>query len=201
MRGCVVAGIGTEVGKTLVAAILVQRLKADYWKPVQAGGLELSDTMTVQQLAPSGAVFHPEAFRLKHAMSPHAAAEKDGQLISPHQLALPSTDNCLVVELAGGLMAPLAPGLTNIALLSSWNLPVVLVSNYYLGSINHTLLSVEALKQRKIPVLGLVFNGDTVESSRDAILGNSGIPALLDLEHAARIDSNWVAKQAACLRI
>jgi len=201
MRGCVVAGIGTEVGKTLVAAIMVQRLAADYWKPVQAGSLEQSDTMAVQQLAPDGAVFHPEALRLKHAMSPHAAAEKEAMLIGRQQLSLPATGNSLVVELAGGLMAPLAPGLTNIDLLPGWKLPVVLVSSYYLGSINHTLLSVEALKQRDIPLLGLVFNGDPVASTRHVIMESTGLPCLLDLDHSDRIDSSWVAKQAGRLRL
>ena len=201
MRGCVIAGIGTEVGKTVVAAIMVQRLAADYWKPVQAGSLEQSDTMAVQQFAPAGAVFHPEAWRLKHAMSPHAAAEKEAVLIGRQQLSLPATGNSLVVELAGGLMAPLAPGLTNIDLLPGWKLPVVLVSSYYLGSINHTLLSVEALKQRDIPLLGLVFNGDPVASTRHVILESTGLPCLLDLDHSDRIDSGWVAEQAGRLRL
>ena len=201
MRGCVVAGIGTEVGKTIVSAILVQRLKADYWKPVQAGSLDQSDTMTVQQLAPCGAVFHPEAFRLKHAMSPHAAAEKEGVLIEQQHLRLPMTDNTLVVELAGGLMAPLAAGLTNIDLLTDWKLPVVLVSSYYLGSINHTLLSIEALKRRHISVLGLVFNGDPVDSTRRAILESTELRSVLDIERTDRIDSAWMAKQVENLQL
>ena len=201
MRGFVVAGIGTEVGKTIVSAIMVQRLKADYWKPVQAGSLDHSDTMTVQHLAPCGVEFHPEAYRLKLAMSPHAAAEKEGVLIEQQHMTLPLTDNALVVELAGGLMAPLAPGLTNIDLLHDWKLPVVLVSSYYLGSINHTLLSIEALKRRHIPVLGLVFNGDPVESSRRVILESTGLRSVLDIERSDRIDSAWMAKQVENLRL
>lgn len=201
MRGYVIAGIGTEVGKTIVSAIMVQRLKADYWKPVQAGNLDQSDTMTVRQLAPCGAVFHPEAFRLKRAMSPHAAAKKEGVLIEQKQMTLPLTENTLVVELAGGLMAPLAPGLSNIDLLPDWKLPVVLVSSYYLGSINHTLLSIEALKRRNISLLGLVFNGDPVESTRSAILESSGLRSLLDIEHTDRFDSAWMEKQVENLQL
>ena len=201
MHGCVVAGIDTEVGKTIVSAILVQRLQADYWKPVQAGNLDQSDTMTVQQLVSCGAVFHPEAHRLKRAMSPHAAAEKEGVLIEKQQMALPPTDNTLVVELAGGLMAPLAPGLTNIDLLTDWKLPVILVSSYYLGSINHTLLSIEALKRRQISMLGLVFNGDPVESTRQAILDSTGLRSLLDIEPTDRINSAWIAKQVENLQL
>lgn len=201
MRGLVIAGIGTEVGKTIVSAIMVQRLKADYWKPVQAGSLDQSDTMTVRQLAPCGAVFHPEALRLKRAMSPHAAAKKEGVLIEQKQMTLPLTENTLVVELAGGLMAPLAPGLSNIDLLSDWKLPVVLVSSYYLGSINHTLLSIEALKRRNISLLGLVFNGDPVESTRSAILESSGLRSLLDIERTDRFDSTWMEKQVENLQL
>lgn len=201
MRGYVIAGIGTEVGKTIVSAIMVQRLKADYWKPVQAGSLDQSDTMTVRQLAPCGAVFHPEAFRLKRAMSPHAAAKKEGVLIEQKQMTLPLTENTLVVELAGGLMAPLAPGLSNIDLLPDWKLPVVLVSSYYLGSINHTLLSIEALKRRNISLLGLVFNGDPVESTRSAILESSGLRSLLDIERTDRFDSTWMEKQVENLQL
>lgn len=201
MRGCVVAGIGTEVGKTVVSAVIVQRLEADYWKPVQAGNLDRSDTMTVRRLAPGGTVFHPEAYRLQDAMSPHAAAAREGVLIDRLNLALPPTTNALVVELAGGLIVPLSSGLTNIDLLPDWNLPVVLVSNYYLGSINHTLLSAEALARRNIPLLGLVFNGDAVATTRSAILENTGLRALLDIEHTDRLDPAWIAKQAEKLRL
>ena len=128
MRGYIVAGIGTEVGKTVVSAIFVQHLGADYWKPVQAGGLENSDTRIVRDLAPGGGCFHPEAYRLEQAMSPHAAAGLEGLTLLREKMALPQSANTLIVEPAGGLMVPLAPGLTNIDLMQDWNLPVVLVS-------------------------------------------------------------------------
>lgn len=201
MRGYIVAGIGTEVGKTIVSAILVQHLGADYWKPVQAGGLDNSDTRIVRNLAPRGACFHPEAYRLERAMSPHAAAALEGLSLQREKMALPPGTNTLIVEPAGGLMAPLAPGLTNIDLIQDWNLPVVLVSSYYLGSINHTLLSIEALVTRKISILGLVFNGEPVKSTRQAILDNSGLPLLLEVGQAADIDPGWVNEQAARLNL
>jgi len=201
MHGCVVAGIGTGVGKTVVAAIVAEKWRADYWKPVQAGELHASDTMKVRQLAPEAARFHAEAYRLNSAISPHAAAELDGVQIERTKLALPVTENRLVVELAGGLFVPLAPGLRNIDLLSEWKLPVLLVANYYLGSINHTLLSIEALQTRDIPLLGLVFNGNPLKSSRQAILEESGLPCLLDMARADRIDASWVAKQAESLQL
>ena len=199
MRGYIVAGIGTEVGKTIVSAIFVQHLGADYWKPVQAGGLKNSDTRIVRDLAPGGASFHPEAYRLEQAMSPHAAAGLEGLTLRREKMALPKSGNTLIVEPAGGLMAPLAPGLLNIDLIQDWNLPVVLVSSYYLGSINHTLLSVEALVTRQISILGLVFNGEPVASTRQAILENSGLPLLLEIGRAGHVDADWVNEQAAKL--
>jgi len=201
MRGYIVAGIGTEAGKTVVSAIFVQHLGADYWKPVQAGGLDNSDTRIVRDLAPAGGCFHPEAYRLERAMSPHAAAGLEGLTLLREKMALPQSANTLIVEPAGGLMVPLAPGLTNIDLMQDWNLPVVLVSSYYLGSINHTLLSVEALVSRHISILGLVFNGEPVDSTRQAILESTGLPVLLEIERTAHIDADWVNEQAGRLSL
>jgi dethiobiotin synthetase len=209
MRGYVVAGIGTEVGKTVVAAILVEKLEADYWKPVQAGDLDSSDTLRVQQLTLHGGVMHPEAWRLNTAMSPHAAAEIDGVRIRrasleiPQNRTLPGTP--LIVELAGGLMVPLDSrpddGFCNIDLLKEWGLPVVLVANYYLGSINHTVLSVDALRSRGIVLAGLVFNGDTVESSRSAILNRTGLRVLLDLPWVGKVDTAFISTHAVRLEL
>jgi dethiobiotin synthetase len=209
MRGYVVAGIGTEVGKTVVSAILVEKLRADYWKPVQAGELDFSDTLRVRQLSRHGGVLHPEAWRLNTAMSPHAAAEIDGVRIGraslelPQNGALPGTP--LIVELAGGLMVPLdnrpGRGFSNIDLLKEWGLPVVLVANYYLGSINHTLLSVDALRTRDLAVAGLVFNGEAAKGSRSAILNLTGLTVLLDLPWADKVDKAFIATQAARLEL
>ena len=213
MRGYVVAGIGTDVGKTVVSAILVEKLRADYWKPVQAGDLDSSDTLRVGQLTTHGGVLHPEAWRLNTAMSPHAAAEIDGVRIRRTSLELPQNDSLpgahpntpLIVELAGGLMVPLdnrpGQGLCNIDLLKDWGLPVVLVANFYLGSINHTLLSVDALQNRDIALAGLVFNGDAVESSRSAILNLTGLPVLLDLPWTDRLDRIFISSHAARLEL
>jgi len=209
MRGYVVAGISTEVGKTVVSAILVEKLRADYWKPVQAGDLDSSDTLRVQQLARHGGVLHSEAWRLNTAVSPHAAAEIDGVRIRRDSLKLPLNDALpgtpLIVELAGGLMVPLdsRPGheLNNIDLLKEWGLPVVLVANYYLGSINHTLLSVDALRTRNIALAGLVFNGDAVKDSRSAILNLTGLPVLLDLPWAEKLDQAFISTQAGRIEL
>jgi dethiobiotin synthetase len=209
MRGYVVAGIGTEVGKTVVSAILAEKLRADYWKPVQAGNLDSSDTLRVRQLTRHAGVLHPEAWRLNTAMSPHAAAEIDGVRINRASLELPQNSTLpgtpLIVELAGGLMVPLdsrpGDGLCNIDLLREWGLPVVLVANYYLGSINHTLLSVDALRRHDIAIAGLVFNGDAVKSSRSAIINLTGLPVLLDLPWADKVNKAFISDQAAHLEL
>ena len=205
MRGYVVAGIGTAVGKTVVSAILVEKLRADYWKPVQAGNLDASDTLRVRQLTEHGGVLHPEAWRLDTPVSPHAAADIDGVRIRRASLELPNSGTALIVELAGGLMVPLdtgpGHGLSNIDLLKEWGLPVVLVANYYLGSINHTLLSVDAMRSREIALSGLVFNGDAMKGSRSAILNLTGLRVLLDLPWVDEVDTTFIATQAARLEL
>ena len=188
MYGFIVAGIGTGVGKTICSSILVEKLAADYWKPVQAGGLEDSDTMVVKRLVSTPqCTFHPEAFRLSAAMSPHAAANRDGVAVHQADFDLPETQRPLIVELAGGLHVPLSEGLFNIDLIAAWQLPVILISQYYLGSINHTLLSIEALQHRQIPIRGVIFNGETNTESREIILATSGLPCLLEIAW----ESDW----------
>ncbi len=182
MQRYAVAGIGTGVGKTLVSALLVERLGASYWKPVQAGGLVHTDTMEVRRLVSlSRARFLPEAYCFHAAMAPHAAANHEGVTIRRERLQLPELEGPLVVEPAGGVLAPVADGLLNIDLLEDWRLPVVVVSSYYLGSINHTLLTVEALRARGIAMAGIVFNGEPNSHSRGVILEQTGLACLLDL--------------------
>jgi dethiobiotin synthetase len=166
-----VTGIGTDVGKTIVSAILVEKLKADYWKPIQSGDLDNSDTMKVQRLVSNPVTrFHPEAYRLTQPYSPHKSAELDGVVIDFNQIQLPETDNQLLIEGAGGLMVPLNNEHFVVDLIKKFNAEVVLVVKHYLGSINHTLLSLELLKQKKIKVSALIFNGDRDEYSERVIL-------------------------------
>ncbi len=160
-RRIVVTGTDTDVGKTVFAAGLADLLKADYWKPVQAGLDGESDTQLLMRLG--GLTPHrivPERYRLTVPASPHYAAERDGVRIDTDTLIPPDTPRPLVIEGAGGLMVPLTRTATNIDLFARWRCPVVLCARTALGTINHSLLSIEALKTRDIDILGVAFIGD-----------------------------------------
>lgn len=192
-----VTGIGTEIGKTLASAILVEALNADYWKPIQAGELDYSDSHKVKDLiSNSKSVFHPESYRLKLPMSPHAAAEKENTNIEISKCQLPSTNNSLIVEGAGGLLVPLNKKECIIDLIEKLNLEVILVSKHYLGSINHTLLSIEALKRRHIPIKGILFNGNENIDTESIILSKSGLDKLGRIPLLNTVDKTSVKKIA-----
>ena len=202
MNTIVVAGIGTGIGKTLISAILVEALEADYWKPIQAGDLDKSDTMTVKALISNQkSAFHPEALRLKNPMSPHAAAKLENIEIDLYQIRIPKTENRLLIELAGGLMVPLNSKELNIDLLKKWKVPVILVSQNYLGSINHTLLSLELLKANNILVLGVIFNGKENLSSEEFILNYSNIKCIGKIPEMKELTKEEIKKIADNLTI
>lgn len=174
-----ITGIGTGIGKTLVAAIVVEKLKADYWKPIQSGDLHSTDTMLVKNLVSNQqTVFHPESYRLTQPYSPHKSAKLDGISINEKSIIAPVTDNLLVIEGAGGLMVPLNDHFLIIDLIKQLDAEAILVSQNYLGSINHTLLSVAMLQQRGITIKGIIFNGNADVSSEEYILTYTGIPLL-----------------------
>lgn len=174
-----VTGIGTGIGKTIVSAILVEKLKADYWKPIQSGDLDKSDSLSVQNLISNTVTkIHPESYRLTQPFSPHKSAAIDGITINPDTIHLPKTTNALIVEGAGGLMVPLNNEFLIINLIKKLGIEAVLVSQNYLGSINHTLLSIYVLKNYGIPIRGIIFNGNEDISSKDFILKNSGLKLL-----------------------
>jgi dethiobiotin synthetase len=158
LRSLYVTGTDTGIGKTVVAAALAQALGARYWKPVQAGLDEGTDRDTVAAL--SGQEVLPEAYRLLTPCSPHQAAAIDGVMIDAARLGLPGGDGPLVVEGAGGVLVPLREDLLYADLFARWNLPVVLVARTALGTINHSLLSLEALRARGVPIAGIAFVGD-----------------------------------------
>jgi len=179
MKNIFVTGIGTDVGKTVVSAILTEALEADYWKPVQAGDLDNSDSIKIQKLISNKKTkIHLEGIKLTQPMSPHAAAEIDDVLINLNDFVVPKTDNNLVIEGAGGLMVPLNNKDLIIDLIQFFNADVVLVSQNYLGSINHTILSLEVLKSKGIKVLGLIFNGEENIETEKYILNYSGLKCL-----------------------
>lgn len=197
MKQYFVTGIGTDVGKTVAAAILTEALQADYWKPVQAGGLDFTDTDTVKSLVSNArSVFHPEAYRLKMASSPHKAAAAEGVEIDVKGMQLPDTQNNLVVEGAGGLMVPLNKRYLVLDLVQQLGLEVVLVSRNYLGSINHTLLTAEVLRYRKIPVAGIIFNGEESATSEDFIVKYTGLRRLPSIRQEADFCRDAVAAYA-----
>jgi dethiobiotin synthetase len=169
----IVTGTDTDIGKTVFAAGLTVALGARYWKPVQAGLADGSDTASVVALGVPADDILPEAYRLTTPCSPHLAAEIDGVAIDPDRLALPRVDGALVVEGAGGVMVPVTRDLVFADLFARWNTPVVLVARTGLGTINHSLLSIEALRTRDVPILGIAFVGDAVEDS-EAIVATLG---------------------------
>jgi dethiobiotin synthetase len=188
-----VTGIGTEIGKTVTSAILTEQLKADYWKPIQSGDLHQSDTLKVKNLVSNGATkFHPEAYRLTQPFSPHYSAELDGVEINLNSIQLPETHNNLIVEGAGGLMVPLNQRDLIIDLIKKIGLEVILVSKNYLGSINHTLLSVEALKSRNIPIKGIIFNGEANEASESIIKKMTGLNVIAHIPALEKINKESV---------
>jgi dethiobiotin synthetase len=165
----VVTGTDTDIGKTVFAAGLTAALGARYWKPVQAGLADGSDAASVVTLGVPADRVLPEAYRLTTPCSPHLAAEIDRVTIDPDRLALPQVDGPLVVEGAGGVMVPVTRDLIFADLFARWNKPVVLVARTGLGTINHSLLSIEALRSRAVPILGIAFVGDAVEDSEATI--------------------------------
>lgn len=191
-----VCGTDTDVGKTVVSALLVQGLGAHYWKPVQSGTDGGGDTGRVQQLLglPPERVW-PEAYRLTAPVSPHWSAERDGISIDPARLALPAGDGPLVVETAGGLLVPLRRNWLQIEQIAVWGLPVLLVARSGLGTLNHTLLSLEALSRRSIPVLGLVLNGDPHPDNPRTLEALGGVPVLAELPPLDPLDREGLQRQ------
>ncbi len=201
MRKIFITGIGTDVGKTVVAAIVTEALKADYWKPVQAGDLDFSDTDRVRSwVSNERSVFHPNSYALKTPMSPHAAADKDDIRIELEKIQPPKTTNDLVIEGAGGLLVPLNEKETILDMIQD-DYKILVVSRNYLGSINHTLLTLEALKSRGKKVSGVIFNGEEVPTTESIIETQGGVPVLGRLDWMERLDAEAVSKIAEQFRL
>jgi dethiobiotin synthetase len=195
-----ITGISTDVGKTVASAIIVEALQADYWKPIQAGDLEHSDTHKVQSLITNTqSQFHPNSYALQTPASPHLAAAKDGITIDLNQIQEPQTTNHLVIEGAGGILVPLNDTESVVDIIQP-DYKVIVVSRHYLGSINHTLLTVEALQNRKIQVAGIIFSGDENTSTESIILSRTGLAYIGRIVQEPYFDTNVIVEYADLFR-
>jgi dethiobiotin synthetase len=191
----IVTGTDTDIGKTVFAAALVGALGGTYWKPVQAGLDGGGDSARVLRLSglPAARVL-PEAYRLATPCSPHQSAAIDGVTIDPARLALPPADGPLVVEGAGGVLVPLTRSLTYADVFATWGCPAILVARTALGTINHSLLSIEALRARGVPILGIAFVGEGNAESEAIIAELGRVRRLGRLPHLARFDRESLAE-------
>jgi dethiobiotin synthetase len=191
-----ITGIGTDVGKTVVSAIVVEALQADYWKPVQAGELSHTDTHSVKELiSNSKSVMHGHSYALKTPMSPHASAEIDGIEIDLNHIIAPETENNLVIEGAGGLLVPLNERETILDIIKS-DYKVIVVSRHYLGSINHSLLTLSQLRAEGIEVAGIIFNGTRHASTEDIIKKMGKVKEIGRIDEEALVDKTVIKKYA-----
>jgi len=199
MKKYFITGISTEVGKTVVAAIVTEALEADYWKPIQAGELENSDTHKVEQLiSNNNSKFHSNSYGLKTPMSPHAAAEIDGITIDLKKIQVPKTSNHLVIEGAGGLLVPLNNTDTILDLIQpEYN--VIVVSRHYLGSINHTLLTVKLLQEKGFNVV-ILFSGKEHKTTEEIIKTMTNVTVIGRIDEEPYFDKNVVKEYADQLK-
>ncbi len=195
-----ITGISTDVGKTVVSAIVTQALEADYWKPIQAGDLENSDTQKVRQLVDNViSQYHDNSYALKTPMSPHAAAAIDNIEITGATIIRPKTNNSLVIEGAGGLLVPINSTETIADLIKPTD-KVIIVSRHYLGSINHTLMTIELLKARNLNVGGIIFSGDEHPSTEAIIKKMSNVPVIGRINEEPYFDTNVINEYADIFR-
>ncbi|MNK40241.1 ATP-dependent dethiobiotin synthetase BioD [compost metagenome] len=195
-----ITGIGTDVGKTIASAIITEALEADYWKPIQAGDVETSDSHKIKQyISNTKTQLFPNSYLLNTPASPHLAAQIDGITIDVKNIKEPATKNHLVIEGAGGIFVPLNDSETIIDLIKP-DYKIVVVSRHYLGSINHTLLTIEALKQRNLDIAGIIFNGNEMASSEDIILKKTGLQMIGRIEDEPYFDQNVISYYADIFR-
>lgn len=194
-----ITGISTDVGKTIASAIITEALEADYWKPVQAGELEHDDKHTVKTLiSNSNSIIHPNTYALKTPMSPHAAAKIDGIRIELKKIKIPETTRPLVIEGAGGLLVPLNNKQTILDIIKP-DYKVIVVSRHYLGSINHTLLTVSQLKEKGFDV-SIIFSGNEHPSTEDIIKKMTKVPILGRVNDEPYFDSAVIQEYAELFR-
>ena len=195
-----ITGISTDVGKTIASSIVVEALESDYWKPVQAGDLDNSDSHKIESyISNNKTIIHKNSYLLNTPASPHLAAKLDGIAIDLNKITEPSTKNHLVIEGAGGLFVPLNDNDCVIDLIKP-DYKVVVVSRHYLGSINHTLLTIEALQNRKITIAGIIFNGNENKSTEEIILSKTNIKCIGRINDEPYFDKNVISEYADIFR-
>ena len=195
-----ITGISTDVGKTIASSIVVEALEADYWKPVQAGDLDNSDSHKIESyISNNKTIIHKNSYLLNTPASPHLAAKLDAIAIDLNKITEPSTKNHLVIEGAGGLFVPLNDTDCVIDLIKP-DYKVVVVSRHYLGSINHTLLTIEALQNRKITIAGIIFNGNENKSTEEIILSKTNIKCIGRINDEPYFDKNVILEYADIFR-
>lgn len=193
-RHIIIAGIDTGVGKTIVSAIIAKALQRDYWKPVQCGSLHATDTMQVTTMINDKTITcHPELFVLKAYASPHFAAQREGKTIAQTDIVLPATHNKLIIECAGGLMVPYSKHLLQIDTLKLLDASWILVSRHYLGSINHSLMSIDTMRRKGVHLAGIVFNGHDRSDSESLILNYAQAPLIGHLSDDKRLKNPHTA--------
>lgn len=200
MKRIFVTGISTEVGKTLASAIITEALEADYWKPIQSGDLDHSDSHKIHDLITNTKTrIYPNSYSLQYPASPHLSASMENIEIDLNKIQEPETDNHLVIEGAGGILVPLNKKDCIIDLIKS-NYEIILVSRHYLGSINHTLLTIEALQNRNLNVKGIIFSGDQNPSTEEIIIYKTSIPVIGRIDHEPFFDQTVIRDYAKQFR-
>lgn len=195
-----ITGISTDVGKTIASLIVVEALESDYWKPIQAGDLDNSDSHKIESyISNNKTIIHKNSYLLNTPASPHLAAKLDGIAIDLNKITEPSTKNHLVIEGAGGLFVPLNDNDCVIDLIKP-DYKVVVVSRHYLGSINHTLLTIESLQNRKITIAGIIFNGNENKSTEEIILSKTNIKCIGRIQDEPYFDKNVISEYADIFR-
>ena len=198
MKPIFITGTGTDVGKTLISAILTESLHADYWKPVQAGFAEGTDSLFIKEMISNDqSVIHPELYKLKMPASPHLAAPAEQKEITIQEIKdhLPGTKNHLIIEGAGGLMVPLNQKELILELIKELDAKVIIVSRNYLGSINHSLLTAAVLKKENVDVAGWIFT-DEYQQYENEIASWSGFPVIACVKHLTTISKEAIKEQA-----
>ena len=187
----IICGTDTDIGKTLISSFFVRGLNSFYWKPIQSGIYPETDSQTVVRLSKANKEkIIKEAYIFTKPLSPHWAAEIDQKTINFQLLNLPKLNGPLIVETAGGLMVPLTRNHLQIDQIKEWGLPVILVCKSSLGTLNHTLLSIEALEKRNIKILGLIVNGKKHLDNPNTLAEFSGLPIIAEFPYIQKIDSN-----------